>query len=119
MFFVLLQNYTRQMAECLAATGQDMASPSGFRLRQVLDEYSCIHAVRARADLLGHKTHIADPATYSGEECAAVQPFPDYKAMVVRLHPSLMRTWAYRIGVLHSALRPQASTETRLISEYT
>ena len=78
-----LQNHTKQMAACLADTGQDMASPSGFQLRRLLDEFSCVHALRARADLLGHKAHIATPSSYSGDECAADRPYPNYQAMVV------------------------------------
>ena len=71
------------MASLLAETGQDMASPSGFQLRSLLDEFSCVHALRARADLLGHKAHIATPSSYSGDACAAARPYPDYQAMVV------------------------------------
>lgn len=77
----LLQNYIKQMAADLQATNSDMDTPEGFRLRQVVDEYSCIHAIASRVDPAGHMALVANAVNaYAGHSSA-----PNYREAVVML----------------------------------
>ena len=42
------QGYASEMARCIKATGQDTDTNAGDRLRQILEEYCCLHVIRAR-----------------------------------------------------------------------
>lgn len=79
-----LQGYTNKMAASLRATSQDENFQESCHLRQLLDEFSCIHSLKARGDPTGHKALISSCITYSGEIAAASYPPPDYLDAVVR-----------------------------------
>lgn len=78
-----MQTYTQQMEANLRAGGQYGGSAAGCRLRQLLDEFSCIHSLKARGDPKGHRSLIATPLAYSGSAAAASHPPPDYQAAAV------------------------------------
>ena len=70
------------MAAGLQATSQDIDTPDGLHLRQVVDEYSCLHTVAARVDPAGHMALLANAqnAFVAGSTSA-----PNYREAVVML----------------------------------
>ena len=69
------------MAAALQATSVDMDTPEGLHLRQVVDEYSCIHAIAARVDPAHHMALVANAVNaYAGNSSA-----PNYREAVVML----------------------------------
>ena len=80
------QGYISDMARCIQATGQDMETRAGDRLQQILEEYCCLHLVRARTAPARWRslltwTNIQGP---SSQGIAASPPPPDWLALAVR-----------------------------------
>lgn len=69
------QGYIGQMATCLMETGQNMDTRSDCCLQQLLREFFCLRAVRARKNYKEWRTALTCAVPKAGQ---AVQPAPDW-----------------------------------------
>ena len=48
--YALLQHYIGRLGRCLLDTGQEMVGPASLQLEPLLNEFHCLHMVKARVN---------------------------------------------------------------------
>lgn len=70
-----MQDYVKQMSTCLWRSGQDMDTTSDHHLQQLLREFFCLRAVKARHN---YKEWMSALTCAAPQADVAVQATPDW-----------------------------------------
>ena len=80
----------KEAARCLLSTGPDFTGcRAGIQLQRVIDEYCCLHNVKALLDPRGHATLMSPVEIRADNATASSAAKPDYCAIGVRVLQSL------------------------------